>query len=230
MKRLTFVLLALLLLMLAGCSVEEKPTPTWNVKAEFSSDTSAEDCYLCGGGIENLVPSYWGQNNVAFISLKTFEIAPLEINRYDKTDGHLIEEYAGLTTFEGGSGADGGFSATLLIDHNRGYARGELDFYNDETLDIDKAATFLCTDCLNKIFKPTEGPYFGVGLIDLETKKIHAFGKRFIGFELGDYVVFCQLQEQENSDTLRMNLLISNSPRRYGDPPLNEWRGDVTSL
>lgn len=82
MKRLTLILLAMLLLMLAGCNAEEKPTPTRDVKAEFSSNTSAEDCYLCGDGIESLIPSYWGQKNVALISLNTFEIIPIEINRY----------------------------------------------------------------------------------------------------------------------------------------------------
>lgn len=223
MKRLTLVLLALLLPMLSGCRAEE--SPPWDSETEYFSDTSAEDCYLCGGGIENLVSSYWGQKNLAFVSLNTFEIVPLEINRYDKIDGHLIEEYVGTTYFGGGSGADGGFSTRLLINCDRGIAGGALDFYNDETLDMDKAASFLCADCLEKIIKSADGPCFGVGMIDLETKNFHILGKRLGGFPLGDYYTFCELQEQKNNHPLQMELLIIYCPRRYAtvrEPALNE--------
>ena len=38
-----------------------------------------------------MILSYWGENNIALISLNTFEIKLLEINRYDRTDGRLVE-------------------------------------------------------------------------------------------------------------------------------------------
>ena len=94
MRRFAFPLLLLLMLILAGCKVVQSANSNGAaapVKTSYSSDTSTEDCYLCGNGIENLIPSYWGQNNIALISLNTFEIKPLEINRYDRTDGRLIE-------------------------------------------------------------------------------------------------------------------------------------------
>ena len=99
MKRLELILLALLIFALAGCRAEESPTQDDN--AEYSSNLSAEDCYLCGDGIESLNLSCWGQKNVAFVSLNTFEVIPIEINRYDEIDGHLIEEYSDATTFKG---------------------------------------------------------------------------------------------------------------------------------
>lgn len=206
MKRLAFVFLALLLSILAGCTAEEKPVPTREVE---------DDCYLCGGGIKNLVPSYWGQKNVAFISLNTFDIVPLEINRYDKITGHPIEEYLGAVSFEGGKGADGGFSARMQSNYDRGFADGTLDFYSDEILDIDKASAFLCSDCLNNIVKPTCGPYFGVGLINLETREIRLLEKHLIGFGLGDYYISCNLREQKDGAPLQMNLLIVYCPIRY---------------
>lgn len=235
MKQLTLALLVLLLSTLAGCSAEkdpgstwdretvhssdttaeESPGSTWDRETVYSSDTSAEDCYLCSGTIENLVPSYWGQNNVALISLNTFEIVPLEINRYDKIDGHLIEEYAGEVSSGEGGGTDGGFFASLLLDHDRGLAGGSIYFQNDEVLDIGKAASFLCADCLNGMIQSTYGPYFGVGVIDLETKEINVLEKRLAGFGLGDYYIFCSLQEQEENDPLEMKLLIIYCPIRY---------------
>lgn len=220
MKRLTLALLVLLLSTLIGCGAAQNADSTWDRKTEYSSDTSAEDCYLCGGAIENLIPSHWGQKNVAFISLNTFEIIPLEINRYDEIDGHLIEEYAEATSFQGG-GTDGGFSAKFVLTYDRGFALGALDFNNDETLDIDKAASFLCTDCLNDIIKSTHehGQYLGVGVINLETKEICLLERLVNGFGIGDYYILCKLLEQKKHDPLRMQLLVFLSPVRYERPP-----------
>ena len=71
MRRFVFALLLLLMLVSAGCGMDRGigSETTFSTKTSYSSDTSAEDCYLCGGGIENLIPSYWGQNNIALISL-----------------------------------------------------------------------------------------------------------------------------------------------------------------
>ena len=152
MRHLVLVLLLPLMLILAGCGIEQNSDSSdtaVSAKRAYTSDTSTEDCYLCGGGIENLLPSCWGQNNIALISLNTFEIKPLEINRYDRIDGRLIEEYAGAVSFGGGRSKDGGFAASLLQNYDRGYATGSVDFYSDEVLDISKAADFLCEDCLN---------------------------------------------------------------------------------
>ena len=147
MRRFVFIFL-LLMLILAGCKMEQSADSNGDatsVKTPYSSDTSTEDCYLCGGGIENLIPSYyWGQNNIALISLNTFEIKPLEINRYDRVDGRLVEEYVGAVSFGGSGSKDGGFAATLLLNYDRGYATGHVVFYDDEVLDVSKAAGFLC--------------------------------------------------------------------------------------
>lgn len=238
MKRLALTLLILSLSTLAGCAAEKgpgsawdrgtehssdtsaaekDPGSTWDRVTEYSSDTSVEDCYICGGGIDNLVPSSWGQKNVAFLSLNTFEIIPLEINRYDKMDGHLIEEPAEITSFIGDSSTDGGFSAKLMLNYGRGIANGVVEFNEDEILDTGKAASFLCADCLNGIIKQTYGPYFGVAMINLETKAIRVLEKRLASFDLGDYYIFCELQEQEDDNPLQMKLLIINSPIRYTD-------------
>ena len=72
MKRFPLLLLVILLFILAGCGADQLPAP--DDETRYSSNTSAEDCYLCGGGIESLVPSYWGQDNIALISLYYFLI------------------------------------------------------------------------------------------------------------------------------------------------------------
>lgn len=107
MKRILLILFGL-----PGCGREQTVNTGDSSSTQetvYHSDTPSEDCYLCGGGIENLIPSYWGQNNIALISLNTFDIKPIEINRYDGITGQLIEEYAGTVSFGGGGSIDGGF-------------------------------------------------------------------------------------------------------------------------
>lgn len=171
MKRFTLALLVLLMPVVPGCG--QNPATDSGVASEkmvYHSDTSAEDCYLCGGGIEDLIPEYWGQNNVALISLNTFEIKPIEINRYD-VDGRLIEEAIGAISFGGGGSKDGGFSANMMLEYDRGYASGTMDFHGDEQLDIAKAVSFLCADCLNKILPQQLDQCFGVEQSTLPQKK-----------------------------------------------------------
>ena len=196
MKRFTLALLVLLLFSMAGCGEAVSDS-----EPEYSSDTSSEDCYLCGGGIENLIPADWGQNNVALISLNTFE------------------EYAGVVSFGGGGSTDGGFSANLMLDYDRGYATGSVDFLNDEKLDVDKAASFLCADCLNEILPQKISRCFGVGAIHLDTKEIRLFDENLGGFGLGDFYFDCNLKEQKNGDSHQMNLLIFYCPLRYPPEP-----------
>ena len=98
---------------------------------------------MCGGGIEDLISYYWGQDNLALINLNTFDIMPIAINRYDRLTGQLIEKYAGTMTLEGSGSIDGGFSTSLMIDDDRGFGGGPLNFWGNETLDINKAAKFL---------------------------------------------------------------------------------------
>ena len=217
MRRFILTLFLLLMLMLAGCKVGQSAdsnSATASVKTSYSSNTSTEDCYLCGGGTENLIPSYWGQNNIALISLNTFEIKPLEINRYDRIDGRLIEEYAGTVSFGGSGSKDGGFAASLLLNYDRGYATGHMDFYDDEVLDVSKAAGFLCEECLNKILPSQIDRYFGAGAINLATKEVRVFEEHLRGFGLGDFYIDCNLQDRDD-DTHRINLLIFYCPIRY---------------
>ena len=99
MKRFVFALLLSLMLVFAGCGMEQSTDSSGTaipVKTPYSSDTSVDDCYLCGDSTESPLSPYWGQNNIDLFSLNTFEVKLLEINRYDRTDGQLIEEYAGV--------------------------------------------------------------------------------------------------------------------------------------
>ena len=235
MRRFTFTLLLLLILLFAGCRTEQNPgsgvaqnpdsgvaqgVDSGNIssseKTAYRSDTSPEDCMLCGGGIQDQIPSQWGQNNIALISLNSFDVKPIEINRYD--GGQLIEAFAGFGSIGGGAGKNGGFSASLMENYDRGYAIGSVYFNGDEMLDTGKAAGFLCEDCLNEILPRQAGRCFGVGAVDLATGDVRIFAENLGGFTLGDFYINCDLRE-EDGDQPRMDLLIFYCPIRYEKQP-----------
>lgn len=218
MKKWFLVLSMSLIFFLPGCGMEQNANAGNGVVSSdpgYYSDTSAEDCYLCGGHIDHIIPEYWEQNNVALISLNTFEMKPIEINRYDRLDGHLIEEYAGVVSFAGGESQSGGFSASMMLDYDRGYATGSLHFYDDEALDVEKAGTFLCSDCLNRILPYDLDRCFGVGAINLTTKEIRVFEERITGFGLGDFYFDCHLMDEQKHNLDWLDLLIFYCPIRY---------------
>ena len=213
MRKVSWVLTLFLLLALSGCGSEQHTASTKD--ALYHSNTVKEDCYLCGGKIETLEPFYWGLDNIALISLNTFEIIPLEINRYDRLNRQMIEEYAGVVSFGGGKSESGGFSADMMLDCDRGYATGSLHFYKDESLDADKASSFLCSDCLNRILPQELEQCFGVGAIHLATKEIHVFDERVTGFSLGDFYVDCNLIEESGRSSRWLDFLVFYCPVRY---------------
>ncbi len=102
----------------------------------------------------------------------------------------------------------------MMLEYDRGYATGLLNFYDDERLDVDKAAAFLCADCLNQILPQEIDRYFGVGAIRLDTKEIRLFEKRVSGFSLGDFYLDCDLTELDDGSP-SMDLLIFYCPVRY---------------
>lgn len=237
MKRLALIIPVLLLSILIGCRAEqsaavidskvsesptssseanESPIPSREIK--YISETSAEDCYLCNGDIENISPSCWGQNNIAFISLNTFEIVPIKINRYDEISGKAIEEYLGAASFGGGDTTNNGFSTKYFLDCDRGYAHGELVFNNDEDLDIDKISSLLCTNCLNEVIEHEPESYFGVGIVDLKTKNLSALEKRYMGVSTRDFCIYFLSQEERRNESLLMNFLAFYAPIRYEKP------------
>lgn len=213
MKKFLTPLLALLIIALSGCGLKQDNTNSAAFQEKlYLSSTSAADCYLCGG-IASLIPEYWGQNNIALISLNTFDIKPIEINRYD--NGHMIEEYAGVISFGGGGSINGGFSAHLMLEYDRRYAMGSLNFHDDEILDTGKAASFLCSSCLNDIIPREAGQCFSVGAIDLATKEIRLFEESLGGFGLGDFYIDCNLKERRTGEPRQMDVLIFYCPVRY---------------
>ena len=188
---------------------QEKPQRYW-------SDTAPEDCLLCNGGKDTLLTWYFGQENIGFISLNTFKLSCVEINRYDDHKKLIEKPVKGSYSTVLNTG-DGGYLSLISEDPNRGYAHASLTFNNDEVLDMEKASKFLCTDCLNRVMGESwnDEPY-GIGVIDFMTKDIRLLEPDITAFIFNDYYVSCNLREKREEDSCtEMDLLIFYCPERY---------------
>ena len=183
----------------------------------YISNTAPEKCYLCGTPEQSLLPFYEGQTNLGIISLNTFEFVPIEINRYDDY-GNLIEEPAGFSTTSMQNTGENGFTAYITPNHDRGYANATIYFENDKELNIDEAADFLCTECLNQTLEEcwNDDP-FGMGVINFETEEIRLLERNITAFMFDDFYVSCDLRTSDDSDgdSHQMDLLIFYCPERY---------------
>lgn len=207
-KAITFVVT--LALCLIGCGADPSVEA---VPEQVISTVPAKDCFLCGNGAEE--PFYWGQNNVGIISLNTFEVMPIAINRYDD-DGVLIEKNTGCMTSHGISNNESGFCAHVFEDPDRGYASGSIEFREDEVLDAEKTASYLCQTCLDAVLAEIYKSGFGIGVINFATREIRVFEECFTGFCLGDYYIDFDWKEQgQTEDSREVDILVFYCPLRY---------------
>lgn len=216
---------AVSLLILAGCVRGREAALPNNTASSFSarpddgyhSEVTQEECYRCQYLDKEAPwkPEGWLQDNIGIISLNTFDVAPISINRYD-VYGTLIEEQSGYMRMGGVSSEEGGFSAHVMEEPDRGYAEIDIFPEGDMELDIDKLSAHLCEECLNEVVELSVDNTYGVGLIDLATGEIHPFEHDFVGFSVGNYLIRCQFKEPEsNTGRFTIDTLAVYRPLRY---------------
>ena len=205
-KRLAAVF-TVLALMLCACGRQAEPERDWKAEAEAASVfcVSKEDCFLCGTDA-----GYSRQNNVGIVSLNTFAVMPVEINRYDHS-GQLVEENTGamqMRTFKNG---DDGMTASVMLEPDRGIAHVSISLKGDTTLNLASAAAHLCPDCLAELAAQLHGSASGVGVINFSTRRLYSLHESGSGFGAGDYYVHFDRDTQGGE----ISVLITYSPLRY---------------
>lgn len=217
-KNKLFRLVCLLILaLLTGCAEQSTDTSAES-RHDYTgivSSVAQEDCWLCGDRTDTTLYPYLGQNNVGIISLNTFEVMPVVINRYDM-DGTLLEEQTGVLTSRHHGSQDGGFISHSWESVDRGHASGSITFNEDEMLDAEKTASFLCQSCLDSVLSKIYKNEYGVGVINFETRELRAFEKNTVGFGLGDFYISCDFTDKEEwKSAPDINFLIFYAPLRY---------------
>lgn len=217
------LLFCILVLFCSGCGVSQRAEPqTYNQEeqkdkeapVQYRSDTTPEDCRLCGDGKGTLLPLYWGQDNVGIISLNTFMMLSVETNRYNDR-GKLIKEPAPSSSTHSITSGKDGFMASVSEDSDKGYAHGYVYFGNDEILDMEKAAAFLCTECLNRIMGESWDTPYGIGSVNFKTREIRLLEENVTAFIFDDFYISCDLRNRGTEEKPEMDLLIFYCPERY---------------
>lgn len=187
-------------------------------KFRYVSGISKKDCLLCGKGRGTLLPLYRGEENIGVISLNTFDLAYIGINRYDD-NGKLIEEPANGTSMRVTSTGEDGFRFSVSEDTDRGYARCDLYFNKDETLDIEQAATHMCAACLERVVDDDwDDGLTGMAVINFSNSELRMLRENLLAFQMGDFYISCSTKRDEaEGNSLEMDLLVFYCPKRYGD-------------
>lgn len=200
----------------AADTKREAAAPESEAEPFYPSDTAKSDCLLCGDGDGTLFPLYWGQDNIGIVSLNTFEVSQIGINRYDD-NGRLIKEPSGGISTHINSHGEDCFSLFCHVDSDRGIGGGTISFYGDEKLDLEKAAQFLCAGCLNATLKNVRlDECFGLGVVYFKTREIHPLEEYVTGFLREDFYFLCDLRERREEDaSLQMDFDVFYCPERY---------------
>ena len=222
MKR-KLILLFCLLLALTGCSKAEHTDSNTqsNYEAEqkekvvYTSKIEKENCWLCSRQGKTLLPIYAGQSNLGIISINTFDMSPITINRYDDY-GNSIEEKAGFMSTTHNSFGEGAITTSVSAHPDRGYADVHIGFTKDAVIDKKSVESILCHGCLTAITEDTWNEPYGVGVINFETLEVRLFEQNITGFTFGDYYVDIDRREKkDNSEWTELDLLIFYCPPRY---------------
>ena len=214
-KRFAVAAVMLAPLFCAACGEQaQRPAPPERdylaeAKTVAAACAAKEDCFLCGTGAT--CSEFFGQNNVGLISLNTFAYLPVEINRYDRMSGQLIEENTGTIQIRTLRSGDAGLEASLMLDSDRGIANLTVSPGEDSTLNLADTARFLCADCLTELASQLHGSVFGYVIVNFSTGRLYAIRDSIVGFDAGDYYVHCDYDGLEG----KTRILITYCPLRY---------------
>lgn len=175
---------------------------------DFLSTIAQENCFVCGEQKDPLTALYWQQDNIAVLDINTFEILPLEINRYTD-NGDLVTSKAGYMQTQSMETGNGWVYSYVQSD--RGYA----DVYIsgvEYNINPDSIQNQLCQPCLNSFNSEWYGedPPAEFAVVHLSEKIIEPLTTNKGGFGLGDYYIDCSFEEDEKID-----LLVFYCPNRY---------------
>lgn len=219
MKRIVGILLCIML-SLSGCTKAPESNAAVSSSKEteeivYVSQITKENCVLCANQEKSLLSAYAGQKNIGIISINTFDISPVEINRYDAF-GNLIETPSETFSITHNGFGEGEMNTHVMPNTDRGYATVDVSFTNDKSIDKSAVENLLCVDCLNTIMEDSWGEPYGVGVINFETMEVRLFEEHTTAFTFGDfYIDIEQRENEESSDEVDLDLLIFYCPPRY---------------
>lgn len=222
MKKLIALLLCIAL-FLTGCAMtqvenNDNGSAVESIKNDeitFESRIKKEECALCSQQGKSMLPAYAGQKNLGIICINTFDISPVEINRYDDS-GNLIEKTSETFSIIRNTFGEESMSTNVTPNPDRGYANVDVSFTKGEVVDQKAVENLLCSECLASVMGEYWDEPYGIGVINFETLEVRLLEEKITGFTFGDYYIEIDHNEKENdSDPTELDLLIFYCPPRY---------------
>ena len=127
-------------------SMEYKELPA--VQSELSD---SEGCYLCGTAKESLMGYFRQFDDLGIISVNQWYVLDFGILPHEE-DG---ADTSGTRTAMTGTGEGGDFFSSTQTP-SRGISKVKVRYGEDSILDVEKAKTILCQDCLDKLLAVME--------------------------------------------------------------------------
>ena len=195
------------IIVVARISSTQKQTPKEYEHIDYVSNITQEECFVCG---TNNGCSYWGEDNVGIVSLNTFELLYLEINRYDD-HGNLIEEPAGYMSSNGLIDKEAETYVHAYSHPDHAYADVQLTGVK-YAIDRDSVQNHLCQICLDFINSLwfTDQPPAEFAVVSFADRTIQPLLNAHPWFSAGNFGVDCEFKDDGAID-----LLIHYCPCRY---------------
>jgi len=179
---------------------------------DFVSAIDQEDCYLCGTYRDPKIPAHWSEDNIAILDLNTFKMHRLEINRYGD-DGEPVTTKAGYMQTGIMETETGWLNSMTFPDH--GYASVQIPnvAYSINRESVENYLCQSCLDTINDMWFSGEAPA-EFAVVHLATKEFRPLIKKSIGFQMEDFFVHCNFNE-DGDENSNIRLLIAYLPVRF---------------
>ena len=151
-----------------------------------------EGCYLCGTAKESLMGYFRQFDDLGIISVNQWYVLDFGILPHEE-DG---ADTSGTRTAMTGTGEGGDFFSSTQIP-SRGISTVEVRYGEDSILDVEKAKTILCQDCLDRLLSVMEtyGPEGeepkprDLCLVDFQTLELYCLQEQYASYYIRDYYV-----------------------------------------
>lgn len=197
------LVVALVAMLCIDVLTENKVHESAESERVYESLIAQSECRLCSDELGTDNPTglhlHWGEKNIAFLNLNTFDNYLVGINQYDAF-GEIIGEKVGYFSSAGLSSKDEGswLSCYTMID--RGFAHGQIVFGKNSKVDPAKLANYLCQTCLNEVMDSfgRDKAQWDIALVNLETREIEPIRSDMSGFSTWDYYFDYDYNKEKN--------------------------------
>ncbi len=202
---------AMFFTILALAYIHNSRQPAEYEHVDFISSIDQADCYLCRTPSDLQAPAHWSEDNIAILDLNTFKLHRLEINRYGD-NGEPITTLAGYLQTGIMETENGWLNSMTFPD--RGYASVQISNVA-YSINRDSVENHLCQSCLDTIIDM----WFGgeapaeFAVVHLATNEFRPLIKKSIGFQMEDFFVHCDFND-DGDENSNIRLLIGYLPVR----------------